>query len=132
MEEVVDVFSHRGRANLFVGAVVLSGLLLGVHVLERSPAAQEGAGLTIRIFRAGEVAYRDFDERLARATDSSLPLSKFLGSMRNYEISLRDDGDTYIVTFLPTKFEGSTVRGGGAEYRIDKADLRVHDVIQFK
>ena len=128
--------SYKGTASLFVGAalttIFLAGaLLVGAPVLQDSLVA-EGAGSSILIFRAGEIAYRDFTERIGREIDSSSPLSKFLGSVSNYEINLREDVDSYVVTFLPTRYEGRTVRGGGAEYRIDKKELRVNDVIRFK
>lgn len=111
--------------KLFVAAVV--GLALGGAM-----ASEGGDSSSARIFLAGEAAYRDFSKSVERQADQSSDLSMFLASAGNYEITLREETGSYVVTFTPKRYMGQTLRGGSAEYKIDKRDFRVIDVVRHK
>lgn len=115
-----------GIAPKFFVAAVISIVLGGAM------ASESGHSSSARIFLAGEAAYRDFSKTAERQADKSSDLSMFLTNAGNYEITLREEADSYIVTFTPKRYMGQTLRGGGAEYKMDKEDFRVIDVVRHK
>lgn len=115
-----------GIAKKVFIAVVISLLLGGAMASERGDLS------SARVFLAGEAAYRDFSKSVERQADLSSDLSMFLAKVGNYEITLREEIDFYVVTFAPKRYMGQTLRGGGAEYKIDKKDFRVIDVVRHK
>jgi hypothetical protein len=111
--------------KFFVAAVI--SLVLGGAM-----ASESGHSSSTRIFLAGEAAYRDFSKSVERQADRSSGLSVFLANVGNYEITLREETDSYVVTFTPKRYMGQTLRGGSAQYKIDKKDFRVIDVVRYK
>lgn len=85
-----------------------------------------------RIIAAAELACKEFSEVIGVDVDSSSRLSVFLSKIESYQIVLQEAGDSYVVTFTPNDYEGSTLRGGGAKYKISKKDFRIIDVVRYK
>lgn len=96
-------------------------------------ASESKSSLSLKIFSAGEVAYRDFSQSINGRVDISSELSIYLADIDNYRITLlAGDGDYYVVEFLPKPYKGQTLRGGGVQYKIANEDLHVIDIVKYK
>lgn len=96
-------------------------------------AASDNRGsLPPKIFLAGEAAYQEFSKSIVGQADGSSELSIYFSDIENYQITMHGEKDSYVVTFLPKPYKGQLLRGGGAQYKIAKADLHVIDVVRYK
>lgn len=118
------------KINLGIGSRYV---VAAICFLFGNSMANESENLSsARIFLAGEAAYHDFSKSVKRQVVRTSDLSIFLANIENYEIVLHEDPDSYVVKFTPRRYMGQTLRGGGAEYKIDKKNFLVIGVVRYK
>jgi hypothetical protein len=102
-----------------------NGALAGEREMQASPD----------IFVAGNVAYKDFLDFLAesyhrvkdRSGEDSYDFLIFMTRIESYHINLEDNGEFFMVEFIPKDFGGNTSRGGGGIYKIRKNDFGIEE-----
>jgi hypothetical protein len=107
-------------------------LVFAMMFFSRNIFAAGQDDLPPRIITAAELACKEFSKEIRINVDSSSSLSVFLSKIESYQIILQETGDSYVVTFTPNDYEGHTLRGGGAKYKLSKKDFRIIDVIRYK
>ena len=107
-------------------------LFLAVSFFSRHVFAEGQSDSTPRIITAAGLACKDFSKKINDNADNSSGLSIFLSKIENYQIILQEVDDNYVVIFTPSKYEGRTLRGGGAKYKLSKKTFRIIDISQYK
>lgn len=110
--------------------VLAMGLL--ALTLVAAPVGTAEATEEYSLIDAGRVAYVEFSKALEQRSDRSTELGIYLSSIENYQLTLQQTADFYIVLIEPVIHPGMTIYGGGREYRISKQDLRMVDSVGYK
>lgn len=115
-------------------AVLNNVLAMGLLALTLAAAPVRAAEATedYTLIDAGRVAYAEFSKALEQRNDRSTELGIYLSSIENYQLTLQQNENFYIVLIEPVIRPGQTIYGGGREYRISKKDLHVVDSVGHK
>lgn len=110
--------------------ILMIGLLTATTGMPTASARE--SEVDYPLIEAGRIAYAHFSKELQSCEDKTTKLGAFLSRMENYQLTLRQTPDLYIVTIDPLLIDGETIYGGGGEYKISKESLRVVDFKKFK
>lgn len=97
-----------------------------------APKASAGARVAAGGVKAASAAIADFSEHLKgmKLEEDMRPWMKALEVVENYEIEIHRDGAQWVVRFRPVLtnlLDGTDVKGGGAEYRVDPSSYKIID-----
>lgn len=102
-------------------------------IISTSAAYSENIEVSSSIIRAVQIAYADFENRLASRDDREGELAEYILNPKNYDIGISQTRNLYIVVFLPRKLPPNEyLIGGGGQYLIRKADLTILKFIGYK
>lgn len=89
----------------------------------------EKPGITAipEVFVVSSVAYRDFEKRLLASRRGESAEQQYASDIRNYEIKLSSNGETYTVTFTLKPFHGTEFFGGVERYVLDQ---KTHAILE--
>lgn len=110
--------------------ILATGLL--ALTLVTAPVRAAEATEKYSLIDAGRVAYVEFSKALEQRNDRSTELGIYLSSIENYQLTLQQTADFYVIFIEPVIRPSMTIYGGGREYRISKKDLRVVDSVGYK
>lgn len=82
--------------------------------------------------KASMVAYLDFSKKINSYLNEPSQLALHLSDVSNYEINVSKDEKRYLVVFIPKPLQTGHLKGGGAEYVIDKKSFQIIDKTYFK
>lgn len=110
-------------------AIILALLLFACGLV--NARAQDAGHLDGDALKAGAVAIEQFSFFLGKEKprDDS---ESFLSRIENYDVTIKVDADSYTFMFIPKPYKGSHLKGGGAFYKISKADYKVIDTKRYK
>lgn len=99
-----------------------------------APAKKAAVGARVAAggVKAASAAIADFSEHLKgmKLEEDMRPWMKAMEVVENYEIEILRDGAQWVVRFRPVLtnlMDGTEVKGGGAEYRVDPSSYKIID-----
>lgn len=115
-----------GRINSALLALALFAMLVGA-------ARGEDSIINSDAVRAANIAYSDFERRLASRDDREGELAEYVLDPRNYDIGVSQTRDMYVVVFLLRKAPPyEYVIGGGGHYHLRKEDFTIVNFSGYK
>lgn len=102
-----------------------------------APKVAAGARVAAGGVKAASAAISDFSEHLKgmKLEEDLRPWMKAMAVVENYEAEIVRDGAQWVVRFHPVLMnllDGTDVKGGGGEYRIDPSSYKIIDRIFWK
>lgn len=95
----------------------------------RQQTSYEFSGLAFNICT---IAFMDFSKKLESYSMNGLEIEVFLSNIESYQLKFESADSLYLVTFLPKPFKGTTLKGGGAFYEINKQTLTIEKKKYYK
>ena len=117
------------------------GLLLACLVMWSNAVLSENGGyekldnikLSGRVFNVCLVAYADFEKKIARyLIDDTSDFAIHMSNIDNYDITVSQNKNIYIVIFTPRSFQNQQIKGGGARYEVDIENRSIRNKNYYK
>lgn len=89
------------------------------------PDAEKEVVISASDLKASTVAIQDFEKTFAISYSKKSDVDMFLSDIHNYEIKIIENKYIYKVIFLPNKFNGQYLKGGGAIYEVNKISFLI-------
>jgi hypothetical protein len=113
-------------AFFFCLTLLFSGISSSANSEFEDPG-QQLAFIPGQILRAYLAAYEDFGKRLKEYSQNPNKTAQICSKMENYNVEVFEKGNAYLIYFSLNHRKFLWIRGGGAEYKIDKNTYAIVD-----